>query len=63
MTSYEDEELKCRKIWERYCRGDMPELGKKPDDLPDRPDLVKGWISWSDWVGNWVPTWKRQSIH
>ena len=25
MTSYEDEGLKCRKIWEKYCRGDFPE--------------------------------------
>ena len=56
MASYEDEELKCRELWEAYCRGDMPQLGIKPDDIPDRPDLVykdQGWVSWQDWLEVW----------
>jgi hypothetical protein len=35
--------------WIWYC-----ESGKKPDNIPDRPDLVykdQGWISWSDFLG------------
>jgi hypothetical protein len=28
--------------------------GKKPDDIPDRPDIVyanSGWKGWADWLG------------
>ena len=47
-------ELKDLHQWLAYSRGDMPEKGTKPPDIPDRPDYAykgKGWISWQDWVG------------
>lgn len=33
--------------WQDYCNS-----GEKPDNIPDRPDLVylnKGWNGWHDW--------------
>ena len=36
--------------WKTYCRS-----GKKPDDVPIKPDSVyadAGWAGMSDWLGN-----------
>ena len=47
-------ELKGQKEWNAYSRGDMPEKGTRPPDIPGRPDLVykdKGWIGIRDWLG------------
>lgn len=43
-----------QKDWFRYCRGDLPEKGTKPDDIPAKPrEIYKdaGWIGYGDWVG------------
>lgn len=40
--------------WARYCRGDLPEKGTRPDDVPAHPrEIYKdmGWIGYGDWVG------------
>ena len=40
--------------WNQYCVGQMPEKGKKPEDIPATPNVVykdHGWISWGDWLG------------
>lgn len=39
--------------WRKYCKGEMPEIGTKPDDIPVGVDSVykdKGWISWTDFL-------------
>ena len=41
-------------MWWAYCRGDLPQLGTRPRDIPAKPDVVyrsHGWINWSDWLG------------
>ena len=46
--------LKGKKAWIEYSRGDNAELGKRPSDIPSAPNLAykgKGWISWGDWLG------------
>lgn len=43
--------------WARYCRGDLPEKGTRPDDIPGKPREVykdAGWIGYGDWVGTGV---------
>ncbi len=43
-----------QKDWFRYCRGDLPEKGEKPDDIPAHPREVyknEGWVGFGDWVG------------
>jgi hypothetical protein len=42
--------LKSVAEWQHYLRS-----GKKPNDIPAKPDLVYasgGWVGWSDWLGN-----------
>lgn len=43
-----------QKDWFRYCRGNLPEKGTKPDDIPAHPREIyknEGWIGFGDWVG------------
>jgi hypothetical protein len=46
--------------WRKYCRGEMPDKERKPDDIPAAVARIykdKGWISWGDWLGTgtvWV---------
>jgi hypothetical protein len=46
MTNEDEDE--ARRAWEKYCQS-----GKKPVDIPERPDLVyaKEWKGWVDWLG------------
>jgi len=47
-------ELKSVKHWWKFTRGQLPEKGTLPDDIPVAPERVyadKGWISWGDWLG------------
>jgi hypothetical protein len=40
--------------WTSYCKGEIPEKGTKPEDIPNKPDATykgKGWVSWGDWLG------------
>jgi hypothetical protein len=46
--------LKSWSEWKKYCRGELREKGKKPEDIPSNPNLPykdKGWINWYDWLG------------
>jgi superfamily II DNA or RNA helicase len=46
--------LKTRAEWRTFCRGEMPNLGRLPADIPAKPDntyATKGWKSISDWLG------------
>ena len=41
--------------WKRYCKGEVPEKGRRPDDVPSNPNKTykdNGWISWPDWLGS-----------
>lgn len=48
-------ERKAKRVWEAYCHS-----GKKPVDIPARPDIVyrKQWRGWVDWLG-WDTSHKR----
>jgi hypothetical protein len=48
MSNDQEREEEARRAWERYCKS-----GKKPADIPERPDLVYGkeWKGWVDWLG------------
>jgi superfamily II DNA or RNA helicase len=40
--------------WYAYCRGDLPDRGTRPDDIPADPHNVyknHGWLNWGDWLG------------
>ena len=46
--------LKNQSEWLRYSRGLMPEIGRRPANIPIDPHRVyknKGWLSYSDWFG------------
>ena len=40
--------------WFAYCRGELANLGKKPNDIPSSPQSTykqRGWNGWPDWLG------------
>jgi hypothetical protein len=46
--------LKSGSEWNKYCLGEIPMLGKRPDDIPSNPYETyrnKGWKSMGDWLG------------
>ena len=46
--------LKNNQEWRAYVRGNLKNLGKKPDDIPSNPNFVyaeKGWAGYGDWLG------------
>ena len=46
--------LKSQSEWFAYCKGQMPEKGKLPEDIPRDPFgsyRNKGWVSYGDWLG------------
>jgi hypothetical protein len=46
--------LKNRDEWQKYCRGQMPEKGMLPTDIPANPNQTyakKGWKGMGDWLG------------
>ncbi len=59
--------LKNRVEWVRYAKGDFPDKGIKPDDIPANPRdvyLKKGWQGMGDWLGTFTlrrtpPRWTR----
>jgi hypothetical protein len=53
-----------RAEWRKFCKGQMPEMGTLPSDIPNAPDLVyknKGWKGYGDWLGTGVvATFRRE---
>ena len=50
------------KEWEAFCRGELPDKGKLPNDIPisARAHYAgKGWISVGDWLGSGAPSKKK----
>ncbi len=46
--------LKNQKEWYSFCKGEIPEKGFLPSDIPAYPNekyLSEGWISLGDWLG------------
>ncbi|OGV66933.1 MAG: hypothetical protein A3K19_03660 [Lentisphaerae bacterium RIFOXYB12_FULL_65_16] len=48
--------LKLRNVseWNQYCRGELPDRGPLPRDIPATPHKAyrgNGWLSWGDWLG------------
>ena len=40
--------------WRKYSKGQMPEKGRRPDDIPANPNTFykdRGWLSWGNWLG------------
>ena len=46
--------LRSAAEWQRYWRGERPDLGAPPDDLPSNPNVSyrdAGWRGWGDFLG------------
>jgi superfamily II DNA or RNA helicase len=46
--------LKSQNEWRRFCKGEMPQLGRLPSDIPSNPGNTyadKGWKGYGDWLG------------
>lgn len=46
--------LKNYTEWSKYCKGLIPGLEKKPNEIPNAPHMRyknEGWISWGDFLG------------
>jgi superfamily II DNA or RNA helicase len=46
--------LKNTSDWRAYCRGELPDLPPKPDDIPSGPARIyadEGWSGLGDWLG------------
>jgi hypothetical protein len=40
--------------WKRFVRGKIPEKGRRPEDIPVKPEYAYadlGWSGWDDWLG------------
>ncbi len=49
--------------WFRWSRGDLPEKGTRPLDVPSAPWFVyrgKGWRGWGDWLGTGIIATKNR---
>lgn len=45
--------------WKEYCKS-----GKKPSDIPNKPELVykgRGWKDWGDWLGTGFVAYKNRN--
>ena len=50
--------LSDNREWRRYCAGELPEKGTRPDDIPAAPERIyksDGWSHWGDWLGTRRP--------
>jgi superfamily II DNA or RNA helicase len=46
--------LKSGPEWKAYCKGEIPNKKKKPQDIPFNPNRTyekEGWVSMGDWLG------------
>jgi hypothetical protein len=47
--------LRNNRMWRAWCKGSLPNLPAKPDDIPTCPEVVyrnRGWRSWGDFLGS-----------
>lgn len=56
--------LKSEKEWRMFRKGQMPDKGRLPHDIPTNPNQIyanNGWVSMGDWLGTgFVASFKRQ---
>lgn len=60
-----DLELKSADEWRKYCKGQLPDRGSLPIDIPTAPNQVyekKGWKSWGDWLGTGTLAFKSRNF-
>ena len=53
--------ISTRRQWNEYSKGELPDKGIRPWDIPADPRYVyrdKGWNGWDDWLGKS----KRKSV-
>ncbi|MEI7728541.1 MAG: DEAD/DEAH box helicase family protein [Verrucomicrobiota bacterium] len=46
--------LKSSSEWRAFCKGEIPQLGRRPNDIPAKPYRTyssKGWQGMGDWIG------------
>jgi len=45
--------LKNNDEWRQYCKGELPNLTKLPEDIPATPERTyhRRWAGWGDWLG------------
>ena len=45
--------LKNTEEWWKYCKGELPGRGAKPNDIPSNAHTIyqDQWINWGDWLG------------
>jgi hypothetical protein len=49
--------LKGRDEWEAYSKGKLLGKGRKPEDIPFKPQRTyknEGWINWGNWLGTGI---------
>ena len=57
--------LRFENAWVRYCRGEMKDKARKPDDVPRNPWIIyrkRGWKGMGDWLGATMPRMKHWRI-
>ena len=57
--------LRSENAWVRYCRGEMKDKARKPDDIPRNPWIIyrkRGWKGMGDWLGAMMPRRKHWRI-
>jgi hypothetical protein len=50
--------------WRMFCKGEIHQHIRKPDDIPASPDRTyksEGWINWGDWLGTQTLSNKNRS--
>jgi len=57
-------QLRSNREWRKYCNGDLPDKGKRSENMPRNPDThfkKTGWVNWGDWLGtDNVSNWNRK---
>lgn len=46
--------LKSGAEWRRFSKGEMPNHGRRPEDIPGCPERIyrdEGWVGYRDWLG------------
>jgi hypothetical protein len=57
--------LKSHAEWDQFCKGQMPEKGALPPDIPVAPGPVyinKGWTGTGDWLGTGIISTSRRKF-
>jgi len=56
--------LRNNSEWRSFCKGNLPDKGKLPSDIPANPNSVysnEGWVGYGDWLGTGVIAASKRS--